>query len=448
MVTAVLLTEPKIQFFDNNGNPLAGGLVYTYAAGTTTPKASYTDSAAGTPNANPVVLDSAGRANIWISGSYKIVVQDSSAVTISTTDNITSFTSASNSTTFSDGTWTMQNASDVTKQMVMDLSGVSTGTTITMTVPNGNFTPIGIATTQTLTNKTLTSPVLNSPTINTPVYAAEAAIASASTTDLASGSSNLVSISGTVTITSFGSNATTTNPIYRGRFLGILTLTHNATSLILPGGANITTAAGDCFVAKYEGSGNWRVIDYTPASGQSVAGSPGGLTTITSGSFGAVTLLDITSIPQTYRALVLHIFEASNTVATRALRVSVNTGLGLGAAGNDSNYTQTAGATVTQTVASNILYTDVTQTAAQVSTVELNFPAYQSGPGKLYNGRASLAYTAGNVAGGAHVQVSGILVDNNAGGLRTGGITGIRITWDNVATGVFDAGTYALYGVN
>ena len=47
---------PKIQFFDNSGNPLAGGFVYTFAAGTTTQLASYTDSSANTPNTNPVVL--------------------------------------------------------------------------------------------------------------------------------------------------------------------------------------------------------------------------------------------------------------------------------------------------------------------------------------------------------------------------------------------------------
>ena len=145
MTTAVLLTEPKIQFFDNNGNPLAGGKVYTYTAGTTTPKASYTDSTAGTPNSNPVVLDSSGRADIWINGTYKIVVQDSLGNTISTTDNITSFTSASNATTFSDGTFALQNAADNTKQVTFSLSSVSTGTTTAVTIPNGSGTMITTA---------------------------------------------------------------------------------------------------------------------------------------------------------------------------------------------------------------------------------------------------------------------------------------------------------------
>jgi hypothetical protein len=49
------------QFFDNNGQPLSGGKIYTYASGTTTPQTVYTSSAAGTPHSNPIILDSAGR---------------------------------------------------------------------------------------------------------------------------------------------------------------------------------------------------------------------------------------------------------------------------------------------------------------------------------------------------------------------------------------------------
>lgn len=80
------------QFFDNNGVPLAGGLIYTYAAGTTTPVATYTSSTGATANANPIVLDSAGRtpAQIWLTegSSYKFVLQTALAVTIKTDDNI------------------------------------------------------------------------------------------------------------------------------------------------------------------------------------------------------------------------------------------------------------------------------------------------------------------------------------------------------------------------
>lgn len=90
-------------------------------------------------------------------------------------------------------------------------------------------------------------------------------IASAGTTDLDSVNSNLVNITGTTTITSFGTADAGT--IIFGKFAGALTLTHNGTSLLLPGAANITTAANDRFTAVSLGSGNWIVKTYTKASG-------------------------------------------------------------------------------------------------------------------------------------------------------------------------------------
>jgi hypothetical protein len=80
-MTVALVALP--QFFDNAGNPLSGGKVFTYAAGTLTPLASYTDRGGGTPNSNPVVLDSAGRADIWLSTNvaYKLIVKDSTEAT-------------------------------------------------------------------------------------------------------------------------------------------------------------------------------------------------------------------------------------------------------------------------------------------------------------------------------------------------------------------------------
>lgn len=80
------------QFFDNNGDPLSGGLLYTYDAGTTTPRATYTSSSGGTANANPIVLDSAGRTpqEVWLTNGvlYKFVLKTSADVLIGTYDNI------------------------------------------------------------------------------------------------------------------------------------------------------------------------------------------------------------------------------------------------------------------------------------------------------------------------------------------------------------------------
>ena len=86
---AVVTPTAKAQFIDAAGVPLAGGFLYTYSAGTTTPQATYTDSTAATANSNPIVLDSRGEANIWLSSAdYKFVLCDSTNTEIWTVDNI------------------------------------------------------------------------------------------------------------------------------------------------------------------------------------------------------------------------------------------------------------------------------------------------------------------------------------------------------------------------
>jgi len=86
---ATISPVPFLQFVDANGAPLAGGKLYTYAAGTTTPLATYTTNTGNISNANPVILDSAGRASVWLgAGSYKFVLKDSTDVLVYTTDNI------------------------------------------------------------------------------------------------------------------------------------------------------------------------------------------------------------------------------------------------------------------------------------------------------------------------------------------------------------------------
>jgi len=95
---ALLSPNPKQQFFDANGEPLVGGKIYTYAAGTTTPITTYVDSAGVTTNTNPIILDSRGMANIWLLSTavYKYAVFDALDVPIFTTDNIgVTLTSAS-----------------------------------------------------------------------------------------------------------------------------------------------------------------------------------------------------------------------------------------------------------------------------------------------------------------------------------------------------------------
>lgn len=93
-MASVLLSPYGVgqQFFDDNGVPLAGGLIYTYQAGSSTPLVTYTDNGGNVANANPIVLDSSGRTpqQIWLltGYSYKFVLQNADAVLIQTLDNI------------------------------------------------------------------------------------------------------------------------------------------------------------------------------------------------------------------------------------------------------------------------------------------------------------------------------------------------------------------------
>lgn len=136
MATTSLAPTPKLQFFDANGAPLAGGLLYTYAAGTTTPLTSYTDSTGVSANTNPIVLNSRGEANVWLGAAmYKFALYTSASVLIWTVDNI-------NGSTFG-------------------VNAVGDGTTLAFSVVNG-FTAIYIngvyqnRNTYTVTNGTVT----------------------------------------------------------------------------------------------------------------------------------------------------------------------------------------------------------------------------------------------------------------------------------------------------
>lgn len=94
--------EPQI---DANGDPLSGGKLYTYIAGTSTPAATYTNSTAGTPQANPVILNSRGSpaSPIWLQGgqAYKLVLKDANDVALAPDfDNVTGINDPAATATF------------------------------------------------------------------------------------------------------------------------------------------------------------------------------------------------------------------------------------------------------------------------------------------------------------------------------------------------------------
>ena len=145
------------QFFDNNGVPLSGGLIYTYLAGTTTFAATYTTAAGNIANSNPIVLDSSGRPpnEIWlISGtSYKFVLQTNSGTQIWSMDNLSglpssgvesSVTATQGQTVFGSLSYTPGNNSmkvfvNGSKQIITtNYTETGSGTSITFTAPGLN----------------------------------------------------------------------------------------------------------------------------------------------------------------------------------------------------------------------------------------------------------------------------------------------------------------------
>jgi hypothetical protein len=122
------------QFFTNSGVILSGGKLYTYAAGTTTPKVTYTSSSGNTPHTNPIILDSAGRVpggEIWLSvGPYKFALYTSANVLIATYDNISGVGAAE---------FQVQNFIGTGSQIVFTLSSASLGENFTFVYINGVY---------------------------------------------------------------------------------------------------------------------------------------------------------------------------------------------------------------------------------------------------------------------------------------------------------------------
>lgn len=310
---ATILPLGETTFFDANGDPLVGGTVAFYIPGTTTPKDTYQDSQQSILNTNPVVLDSAGRAIIFGSGSYRQVVKDSIGNIV--WDQITGEPNAGivssggtssgtpNAQTLTAGTFdgtdgaTIQFVAGLSNTGPMTLS-VGGGSPISV-LKNGPTGPIQLATgdvvsgniysvaystvqasfqlissippTFSIASEPDAEEGTNNTDLMTPLRVRQATnqaredLASSTTCDLGSVSTQSIRITGTATIISFGASADagTRKRLY---FASSLTLRHNATSLILPnGGSDIVTGAGDSCEVLCLGSGNWVVSSYQDA---------------------------------------------------------------------------------------------------------------------------------------------------------------------------------------
>jgi hypothetical protein len=290
MTNAYLAPLLKTSFLNNNGQPLVGGLLYSYAAGTTTPIATYTDNTGATANANPITLDYRGSCNVWLTPNvaYKFTLTDSLGNLIFTEDQVvaqpflTLFagvdTGAANAYVVNFAANFSSYANGIVLYFIPSFantgpSTINVNSLGVVSIVNPSGTALGAN--QIVANQVTELLYYNgvfqlvggsSTGANTGTFGTEYPIAAAATVDLGTAPAHNVQIIGAAAITSLGTSAQLVAPIFVVRMSGVCTLTQSS-ALILPGGTNIVTTAGDAFVAEYMGSGNWRVLIYQYASG-------------------------------------------------------------------------------------------------------------------------------------------------------------------------------------
>lgn len=260
---------------DGNGAPYAAAKAYFYETGTTTPKNTYSNAGLSSANTNPVVADADGRfGDIYlIAGRYKVVLATSADVTIDTLDPV-------------DGTSQLITAASApaTTYAFLRYYNTTDGHVYRRNAANNAWIDEGLV--DELINAATVSEVLTGTSTSKAVtpdslaalWQRGADIASASTISLPAGGGYEHNITGTTTIT--GISSAQGGRKVRFKFASALSLTHNGTSFIMPGGVSVSVVAGD--VAEFtneaasDASGsNWRLTDFfsnlEPVSPQSSA---------------------------------------------------------------------------------------------------------------------------------------------------------------------------------
>lgn len=324
---------------------------------------------------------------------------------------------------------------------------------------------------------------------------AELTVASATTCNILGALSDLIAISGTTTITSLGTGVSKLKFV---RFTGALTLTHNATSLILPGAANITTAAGDTMIVESDASSNARVLFYQKADGTAVVAPP---TTWTGGSNAEVTVASasttdilgaasafvaisgtttITSLGTGTNRVRFVRFTGALTLTHNATSLILPTGANMTVAAGDTmivisdgssnarvvSYTNSLQTQLAQLaiVAGDIIYGSGTGTVARLAkgtdgfylTLSSGVPAWAAvstgwtppTSSSLPLGTVAMMSPQGSSPGnnstiaGSNIRTA---VANSSGVVSTAGASGQSGTWTNISTATVNTGAFGLF---
>jgi hypothetical protein len=339
------------QVVKDNGDPASGWKIFTYIANSTTPQPAYTDSSGSVAHSNPIVLDASGfstQGEIWLVDGvfYKFVLTDENNVLRRTFNDISgvndpsqvsgeqwldlgtaaTFLTANSFSLVGDQVGEYHVGRRVQLKLGVSFAyGYITASSFavddqltTVTVKLDNAATLNNALTQSNLSllradhhalpkidyelNSLLVDNINATTINMSGAINEApqvTLASAATVNIGAAASNSILITGTTTINSFGTAAA--GILRTLEFQSSLTLTYNATSMQLPGAANIITQPGDVLFAYSKGGGNWKIISYSLASGSSIA--PAGFTRVqvyaTPGSYNFTVPAGVTRVKVT-----------------------------------------------------------------------------------------------------------------------------------------------------
>ena len=337
---ASLHIDKATQFHTDAGDPLNGGLIYFYITTTTTARNTYpteADAIAATnANVNPIVLDSDGRApvEVWISGRYRRIVKTSAGVTIADDDPIEDTVAASTAQQQAQG-WGGNNSGTANALVFTYTPAITAyvaGTPLRGCITADNSAAVtvnagaGVKSLVKRDGAALVAGDLQGPEIiqfaydsttdvmrllsPSQIHSIRSDIASAGTVSLTG--YNYARITGTTTITAITLPDGAACDVVFG---GALTMTNGA-SLILPGGANITTAAGDTMRVIGEASSVVRVVSYVRAA----SGSDGLLSTTTA---SAAATADIV-LPAGYRNYEV-VYDTAVSVNNAVLYARVST---------------------------------------------------------------------------------------------------------------------------
>lgn len=360
-MTAYLLPVPKARFWNQAGNaPLVGGKVYTYQAGTAIPLASYTDSTGLVPNTNPVILDGSGEADIWLSGNYKIVLQDSTGTQQWSVDNVSDIGTA---------------IANIFGQIMNIYAGTSGGTANALTLspsPSLNSYTTGQKVRFSIFQSNTSAATVNINTlgaknikkfngsglvdlvggdlpvntiaeieydgtqfelINVRPFSQSVDVASAATLNLDTSNGIYVSVTGTTTVTAI---TLAQGQIRRLKAASGFVLTNGA-SLVCPGSQNVVLAAGDSVEVVGEASGVVRVVDITLAQNVLPLRSYlSGLTLSTAGSSATMSIAAGQATDST-NVRLMNIAAFSKTTSSWAVGSAAG-GLDTGAIANSTWY--------------------------------------------------------------------------------------------------------------